>query len=187
MIGEGCNMTTTSQRVTAEELLAMPRGEPCELIAGEIVMMTPPGYEHADIMVTIASLLRAHAVRNKLGKVLGEVGFVIARDPDTVRAPDVAFVRQDRQPKERSKYYPGAPDLAVEVISPTDRQADVDDKAQQWLDAGTPLVWVVWPVTRSVTIHRAGQAPRILHEQDAITGEEVLPGFECRVAEFFED
>jgi len=180
-------MTTVSHSVTAEELLAMPRGEPCELIAGEIVMMTPPGYEHGDIALTIATLLRAHAGRNKLGKVLGEVGFVLSRDPDTVRAPDVAFVRRDRQPKERRKYFPGAPDLAVEVVSPSDRLADVDDKTQQWLDAGTPLVWVVWPVTRSVTVHRAGQAPRILHEQDAITGEDVLPGFECRVAEFFAD
>ena len=180
-------MTTASRRVTAEELLAMPRGEPCELIAGEIVMMTPPGCEHGDIVGTIVTLLRTHAAKSRLGKVFAEVGFVIARDPDTVRAPDVAFVRRDRQPKEPRKYFPGAPDLAVEVISPTDRIGDVEDKAQQWVNAGTPLVWVVWPTTRSVTVHRPGQAPRILHEQDAITGEEVLPGFQCRVADFFED
>jgi Uma2 family endonuclease len=181
-------MTTTSQPVTAEELLATPRGEPCELIAGEVVMMTPAGYQHGDIVVTIISLLRSHAAKNMLGKVIsGEAGFVISRDPDTVRVPDVAFVRQDRQPKLPEKYFPGAPDLAVEVISPTDRIEDVDDKTQQWLDAGTALVWVVWPRTRSVTVHRAGAEPRILHEQDAITGEEVLPGFQCPVAEFFAD
>jgi Uma2 family endonuclease len=180
-------MTTASQRVTAEELLAMPSGEPCELIAGQIVMRTLPGCEHGDIVVTIATLLRAHVAKNKLGKVLGKVGFVISRDPDTVRAPDIAFVRRDRQPKDPRKYFPGAPDLAVEVISPSDRLSDVDDKTQQWLDAGTPLVWVVWPSTRSVTVHRPGQAPRILHEQDPITGEEVLPGFQCRVADFFEE
>lgn len=180
-------MTTASHLVTAEELLAMPRGEPCELVAGEVVMLTHPVYEHGEIVGTVGSLMRAHAARSKLGKVIGRVGFVLSRDPDTVRAPDVAFVRQDRQPKERAKYFPGAPDLAVEVVSPSDRLADVDDKTQQWLAAGTPLVWVVWPVTRSVTVHRAGQAPRILHEQDAITGEDVLPGFECRVAEFFEE
>jgi Uma2 family endonuclease len=181
-------MTTTSQLVTADELLTMPQNGPCELIAGEIVKMTPTGYQHGDIELTIGSLLRTHAARNKLGRVVsGEAGFLISRDPDTVRAPDVAFVRQDRQPKSPRKFFPGAPDLAVEVISPTDRLEDVDNKTQAWLGAGTTLVWVVWPDTRSVVVHRAGQERRILHEKDSITGEEVLPGFECPVAEFFGD
>ena len=181
-------MTTISQIVTAEELLAMPQGEPCELIAGEVVVMTPAGYQHCRISSKIDRIVGWHVERNKLGCTLTtEPGFLIRRDPDTVRCPDFAFVRQDRQPEEPEKYFPGAPDLAVEVISPTDRLGDVDDKTKQWLDAGTPLVWVVYPQTRSVVVHRPGQAPRILHEQDVITGEEVLPGFECRVGEFFED
>jgi Uma2 family endonuclease len=181
-------MTTTTQRVTAEELLAMSLDEPCELIAGEIVMMTPAGYRHGRIAVRISSLLWSHATKNRLGDVVsGDPGFVISRDPDTVRAPDVAFVRRDRQPKSPAGYFPGAPDLAVEVISPTDRLAAVDEKTQAWLSAGTPIVWVVWPDTRSVVIHRPGQPPRILHEKDSITGEEVLPEFECTVAEFFGD
>lgn len=179
-------MTTASQLVTAEELLAMPRGEHSELIAGEIVMMTPAGWKHGRIAVKISTLLENHAAKKGLGLVLsGEAGFVISRDPDTVRVPDVAFVRQDRQPAASSGYFPGAPDLAVEVISPTDRLVDVDSKTEAWLTAGTGMVWVVWPDTRSIVVHRAGQPPRILHEQDLIRGEEVLPGFECRVGECF--
>jgi Uma2 family endonuclease len=181
-------MTTARQLVTAEELLAMPLEGPCELIAGEIAMMTPAGFEHGEIAFKIGFLLRLHLERNKLGKIVSaEAGFVIARNPDTVRSPDIAFVRTDRLPKSRERYFPGVPDLAVEVVSPTDQLEAVDNKTQAWLDAGTPLVWVVWPNTRSVVVHRAGQPLRILHEQDTITGEEVLPGFECRVAEFFSD
>ena len=181
-------MTTIGQHVTAEELLAMPQDGPCELIAGEIVMMTPAGYQHGEIAGKINTLLGPHAAKNRLGSVVsGEAGFLIARDPDTVRVPDVAFVRRERQPKSPKAFFPGAPDLAVEVISPTDRVKEVDDKTQAWLDAGTPLVWVVWPDTRSVVVHRPGQPPRILHERDVITGEDVLPGFECTVAEFFGD
>ena len=181
-------MATTIQPITAEQLLEMGNDQPCELIAGELVMMTPAGFEHGEIALNIGFLLKLHAGKNRLGKVVSaEAGFVISRDPDTVRAPDVAFVRRERQPKSASGFFPGAPDLAVEVVSPTDVQKDVDDKARAWLAAGTPMVWVVWPSTRSVIVHRAAQPPRILHESDTITGEEVLPGFECRVAEFFSD
>ena len=173
-------MTTISQHVTAEQLLEMNLDQPCELIAGEIVMMTPAGFQHGEIALNIGCLLKLHANKNRLGKVVSaEAGFVISRDPDTVRAPDVAFVRQERQPKSAAGFFPGAPDLAVEVVSPTDRPKDIDDKARAWLAAGTPMVWVVWPNTRSVIVHRAGQPPRILHEADTIAGEEVLPGFEC--------
>ena len=181
-------MTTTSRFITAEELFAMPDSKATELIAGEIVMMTPAGYQHGTITATICSILRSHVAANRMGSVVsGETGFVIARNPDTVRAPDVAFVRRDRQPQSPEAFFPGAPDLAVEVISPYDRLKDVDDKTKAWLDAGTPVVWVVWADTRSVTVHRSGQPPRILHETDVITGEEVLPGFQCSVAEFFGD
>jgi Uma2 family endonuclease len=181
-------MTTTSQPVTAEQLLAMGNDRPCELIAGEIVMMTPAGYQHGTVAGRIAILIGSHAMKRSLGHIsTAEAGFLIARDPDTVRAPDVAFVRRDRQPESPTGFFPGAPDLAVEVVSPTDRLADIDEKTQDWLDAGTTLVWVIWPNTRSVVVHRAGQPPRILNERDAIAGEDVLPGFECPVAEFFTD
>lgn len=181
-------MTTASQRITAEELLAMPQDQPCELIAGEIVMLAHAGYQHGKIAATIGFLLQSDVTKYPRGSVVyAGTGFLISRNPDTVRAPDVAFVRRDRQPESPEGFFPGAPDLAVEVISPTDRLANVNEKARAWLAAGTPLVWVVWPDTRSVVIHRSGQPSRILHAQDTITGEEVLPGFECAVAEFFSD
>jgi Uma2 family endonuclease len=180
-------MTTASQLVTAEQLLGMPPGEPCELIAGEVVMMTPAGGEHGAIAAEITRLLGNHAVRDRLGIVYsGEAGFVITRDPDTVRVPDVAFVRRDRQATPPRGFVPGAPDLVVEVISPTDRMADVDTKTHAWLEGGAGIVWIVLPDTRSVIVHRTGRPPRILNAQDIITGEEVLPGFQCRVAEFFD-
>ena len=149
--------------------------------------MTPPGHEHGEIAATITFLLRGHVVRKRLGSVTTEVGFILARDPDTVRAPDVAFLRRERRPESPEKYVPGAPDLAVEVVSPTDRVEEIDSKTQAWLDAGTPLVWVVWPRMRSVAIHRPGQPVRTVQGQDLITGEEVLPGFQCSVSEFFGD
>ena len=179
-------MTTISRLITAEELLRMPDSKAAELIAGEIVMMTPAGYQHGTIIATISSILRSHVAAKRLGTVVsGEAGFVIARNPDTVRAPDVAFVRRDRQPQSPDAFFPGAPDLAVEVVSPWDRLKDVNEKAKAWLEAGTAVVWVVWPDTRSGIVLRSGQPPRILHETDVITGEEVLPGFQCSVAEFF--
>ncbi len=176
-----------SHLVTAEELLAMPHDEPCELIAGEIVMMTPTGGEHGEFSGNISVLVGSYAIKNGLGRVFtSEAGFLIARDPDTVRVPDVAFIRSERYQRTR-RFIPGAPDLAVEVVSPSDPSEEVEAKAQAWLDAGSLLVWVVWPETRSVTVHRPGQPVRILHEKDTITGENVLPGFECRVGEFFSE
>jgi Uma2 family endonuclease len=182
-------MTIATRLTTAEELLAMPGGERCELIAGEIVKMTPPGNEHGEIAANIVSLLRWHVREKKLGKVTTEVGYILSRDPDTVRAPDVAFLRRERRLRLESpeKYVPGAPDLAVEVVSPTDRVEEIDSKTQAWLDAGTPLVWVVWPKMRSVAIHRPGRPVRTVQGEDLITGEDVLPEFQCKVSEFFED
>lgn len=180
-------MGTADRLVTAEELLLMPSDEPCELVAGKVVPTTFGDCMHGQVVATVGAILGDASGSKRLGFLAVNAGFVLARDPDTVRAADVAFVRRDRMSTVPKGYFPGPPDLAVEVVSCFDRLGDVDSKAKAWVDAGTPLVWVVYPVTRSVVIHRPGQPPRILHEQGIITGEEVLPGFQCRVAEFFDD
>jgi Uma2 family endonuclease len=124
----------------------------------------------------------------RLGELLvAEPGFVIERDPDTVRVPDVAFVSKSRIPPGGlpKAFAPFAPDIAVEVLSPGDTQVEVEDKVEQWLDGGTAMVWVVNPRGRRVTVHRKGRDPRILRENDTLDGDDVCPGFSVRVGELF--
>jgi len=131
-------MATTAEITTAEQLFEAPDLGPCELVRGELIMVSPPGYVHGSIEARLARALGNFVEANGLGDVLaGEPGFIIARDPDTVRAPDVAFVRAERIPAgERTRFFEGAPDLAVEVLSPNDRASEVNAKVQDWLDAG---------------------------------------------------
>lgn len=170
---------------TAEELLRAGDIGRCELVRGELHMMIPPGARHGVITVNLTAPIANHVKANGLGTVLAaETGFCLARDPDTVRAPDVAFVRTDR-PKPDRGYYPGAPDLAVEVLSPDDRPGYVRDKVAEWLEAGAHAVWVVDPRTRTVVIHESGGEPREYGEADTLPGGDVLPGFELAVREVF--
>jgi Uma2 family endonuclease len=174
--------------MTAEQLASMPDRGRCELIKGELVMMALASHGHGRIAINIAMLLANHVKQQKLGVVYAaETGFIIARNPDTVRAPDVAFVHRDRVIIGDGRgYFPGPPDLAVEVISPSDKPADVQDKADEWLVVGVQAVWIVWPHTRSVTVHQSGRRPLIFHEGDALDGADVVPGFRCDIAEIFE-
>lgn len=182
-------MSTTTQLMTAEELLKLPRGRfRYELIKGELITMSPSGSEHGAIVVNLTVLLAQHVKANNLGIVFGaETGFKIAENPDTVRAPDVAFISQERIPDSGipKEYWRGAPDLAVEVLSPGDAVRKVDEKVGEWLSAGAKLVWTVNPKRRSVTIHRAVKDALILSEDDELNGENVVPGFRCRISEIF--
>lgn len=182
-------MTMTRTSMTADELWRMPDdGYRHELIRGELTMMTPAGGEHGEIAFTIGLLLGTYVKTKQLGKVVAaETGFIIARDPDTVRAPDAAFIARQRVPAAGlpAGFIPFAPDIAVEVLSPSDSQLDVDEKIDQWLAAGTASVWVVNPRGKTVTVHRSGRDPRILREHDVLEGEEVCPGFSVNVAELF--
>jgi len=116
-----------------------------------------------------------------------EPGFLIARDPDTLRVPDISFIRKDRlsnaPPKE--VFWPGAPDLAVEVVSPGDTIREIDEKAKAWLAAGTRMVWVVNPAWRNVTVYHSPSDIKTLSEDADLTGEDVVPGFRCRVGDIF--
>jgi len=175
--------------MTADELLQLPRGRfRYELVKGELRTMSPAGSEHGAIVVNLTVLLGQHVKANSLGIVFGaETGFKIAENPDTVLAPDVAFISRERIPESGipKKYWPGAPDLAAEVLSPGDTAREVEKKVGQWLAAGARLVWIVNPSRKSVTIHRASKDTSTLSEKDELAGEEVVPGFRCRVAEIF--
>jgi Uma2 family endonuclease len=171
--------------MTAEQFFGHNPGERSELVDGEVITLTPPGFQHGCIAARIAAMVDRHVDANRLGSVCGEAGFVVSRNPDTVLAPDVAFVRTERDDREETRYFPGAPDLVVEVLSPDDRTSEVAEKAARWLRAGARLVWIVDPDRRSVTVKRPGAADAIVHEGDTILGFDVVPGFACDVARFF--
>ncbi len=180
-------MATTAPVTTAEQLFEAPNLGPCELLRGELIMVSPPGYAHGSIEARIARALGDFVEARDLGDVLvGEPGFVIARNPDTVRAPDVAFVRAERVPKgEETRFFEGAPDLAVEVLSPNDRAGEVNAKVQDWLDAGCRMVWVVDPATKTVSVYRSRTQIEVLGASETISGGDVLPGFGLPVAGIF--
>jgi len=172
-------MATTQQITTAAQLLEASDLGRCELIQGELVMMSPAGFRHGHVAAKLAQLLMNFVESRSLGAVTGsETGFQIARDPDTVRAPDVAFVRADRLPPiEPRGFFPGAPDLAVEVLSPSDRASEVNAKVRDWLETGARRVWVVDPENQTVAVYRSVSEATILGLPETLSGEDVLPGF----------
>lgn len=182
-------MSTTTQLMTAEELLRLPdRPYRHELVKGELITMSLPGEEHGAVIMNIAAPLALYVKRNGLGVVYGaETGFQIERNPDTVLGPDIAFVRKDRVEKTGiSKGYRfGAPDLVVEVISPSDNMKKVERKVQLWLSAGARMVWAVDPKTRTVEVYEGSDTVKVLGEADDLTGGSVVPGFHLPVADIF--
>jgi Uma2 family endonuclease len=171
---------------TADELLRNPHIGRCELVRGVLHMMSPSNPRHGLIAGRLARLIGNHVESQHLGLFFGaETGFHLSQDPDTVRAPDVAFVGNGRPPVPLRGFYPGAPDLAVEVLSPDDRPGYVREKVAEWLEAGARAVWVVDPDARTVTVHEPRRKPRQLAEADTLQGGSVLPGFELPVAAVF--
>lgn len=184
-------MSTAAHLITAEELYALPEEETgyCELIDGEIIAMTPPGGMHGYVGGVLAGLLAAYVRGKRLGAVLSEAGVIVSRNPDTVLAPDGAFVTRaqiDRHGIPKA-YFTYAPALVIEVVSPRDTASEVTEKMRRWLEAGVELAWVVDPFSRSITVYRALNDINVLTEKDVLSGESVVPGFECPVAELFAD
>ncbi len=178
------------QLVTAEELWALPErpGVRYELVEGELVEVPGAGALHNVIAALVYELIRAFVRERDLGVVSTDgAGYILDRGPDLLRIPDVSFVSWERVPEEGipEGFWPVAPDLAVEVVSPGDRADEVHDKVREYLDAGTRLVWVLWPRRRSVTAHTPDGVARELGPDDELDGGEVLPGFRARVAELF--
>ncbi len=180
-------MVTTPQSVTAEQLLATPGLGRCELVRGELIVMTPAGFEHGSILVNITLPLGGFVKQHRLGIVTGaETGFQIRRDPDTVRAPDVGFVRAERVPPTPTRgFFQGPPDLAVEVLSPDDRASEVLAKVNDWLAAGCLAVWVVDPAQRAVSVYHKEAQTITWGTADELSGGDLLPGFRLPIGEIF--
>ncbi len=176
--------------MTAEQLLDQSfRLGRCELIRGELVMMSPAGGYHGSLASELAFHIDVHVRQHKLGKVFAaETGFVLERNPDTVRAPDIAFIAADRVAEARTpKYIPIPPDLAVEVNSPNDRAGEVAEKVNWWLRCGTRAVWVVDPHSKTVTTYCPDGSARVFHHEQTLDGGAVLPGFTLALDQFFAD
>lgn len=174
---------STPHLFSAQDLFARPEdGLRHELVRGELRTMTPAGSEHGALGAHLLLRLGRVVEDHHLGRLFNaDTGFVIARNPDTVRSPDVAFVTQSRliDPLPEG-FYPGPPDLAVEIVSPSDRNSEVEEKAQDWLRAGCREVWVVRPRMQLISIFRGGDA-RILEAGEVVVSD-LLPGFSCDVA-----
>ena len=182
-------MTTTPRLMTAEELLHMPDdGFRYELIRGELRKMAPAGHQHGRIAVNVTTPLDQHVRAHNLGTVYAaETGFKLASNPDVVRAPDVAFVRRERVEEvgDVEGYWPGALDLAIEVISPNDTYTDIEEKIFDWLEAGARMVIAVNPRRRAVTVYRSLTNIVVLAENDILDGGDVVPGWTVPVRDLF--
>jgi len=180
-------MSTAAKRlVTAEELLHLPDdGLRRELVYGEVIEMTPAGFPHGAVAARLVLRLAGFVEERGLGAVLtADPGFVLRRDPDVVRAPDAAFVSKERLPAEPIEgFFPGAPDLAVEVVSPSETSAEIEAKVAEYLAAGARLVWVVYPTLDKVRVWRSPTDTTVLGLDDPLDGEDVLPGFTCPLRE----
>jgi len=175
--------------MTADDLFSMPDdGFRYELVKGELRKMAPAGHEHGRVAIRFTWRLAQQVETNNLGAVYAaETGFLISTNPDTVRAPDVAFVSQKRlaQVKRAEGYWPGAPDLAVEVVSPGDTYIEVEEKAIEWLEAGTLMVLALNPRKRTVTVFRSLNDIVILNEASSLDLDEVVPGFKVAIKDIF--
>jgi Uma2 family endonuclease len=182
-------MAITSGQMTAEELLALPDdGMRHELLAGELRTMAPTGRRHGRIAAELTTILNQYVKERRLGEVWGaETGCILARNPDTVRAADVSFVRRERLGAQLDDqgYWPGAPDLVVEVLSPSDRRGEVAEKVATWLRHGARMVVVVDPRRRTVAVHRPHAPTRTLTGADPLDGEDVVPGWSLAVGALF--
>lgn len=183
-------MSTALQTMTAEEFFALAsQGKRMDLIDGEVVEMAPSGAEQGGITVSLSWIMMNWVKRSNHGKLFAQdTGFILARDPDVVLCPDIAYIRNEHLPKSGipKGFFELVPDLVVEIVSPSDRYTDVEVKVERWLAAGVPLVWIVNPRLKQVKVYQPGSEAITLRSTDDLTGCEVLPGFTCRVSELFE-
>ena len=186
-------MTMTAQEVkllTADDLLRLySKGVRGELVRGVLCKTLAVGGEHGETVVNLVTELRNFAKPRRLGRLAAsDSGVLLERSPDTVREPDIAFFTTEKIPPSVrvTGYYEEIPDLVVEVASPSDSVREVNDKARMWLSYGTRLVWVLHPNRRRVDVHHLGGAVATLTNEETLSGGDVLPGFECSLADIFD-
>ena len=182
-------MTTAKKLLTADDLMAMPDdGKRYELIRGQLIEMPPTSHEHGIVVARFGRRMGNFAEEHGLGHdVAADTGVNVEHDPDTVRAPDYGFISYERmaEPPPSRGYADVIPDLVLEVVSPNDRQAEIDAKTQMWLDAGVRLVMVAYPETREVYAHHDDGSVARYGIGDTVVGDPVLPGFSCTVEDIF--
>jgi len=181
------SMRSEATLVTAEQLESIDvAGKKVELVAGHLIVSEPPGMYHGVVASRLAVRLSAFVDAHDVGVVGTEVGFRIASDPDTVRAPDVWFASHARMageiPRGFARY---APELAVEVLSPTDRRGEVLAKVGQWITGGAELVWLIEPQRRNAQVFRPDGSVSLIGADESLMGEGVLSGFRCPLVELF--
>ena len=186
-------MTTskkTSKLLTADDLFRLhSEGVRGELMRGVLHQTVSVGLRHGEIVTTLVILLGISIKPLRLGRLAAsDSGILLQRSPDTVREPDIAFISAEKLPLdvEVPGYSEVVPDLVVEIVSPSDSLAAVNDKALMWLHFGVQIVWVVFPESRTVEVHSASASPVLLRQEDHLDGGAVLPGFTCTVSEIFE-
>lgn len=182
-------MATTEQLVTAEELLCMPDdGFRYELVRGELRKYPYNDAAHGLCAGKLLVLLGQYIRDSGLGVGTVASGFLIEADPDHVRSADLAFVRNERYEavSDTSGYFPGPPDLAVEVVSIWDTYSEIEEKVADWLEAGTRAVVVVDPRRRTVKVHRSVTDAAVLSDKDTLAVDDVVPGWQMPVKDIFE-
>lgn len=181
-------MATATDLITVEQFEQMSSDLRTELIDGEIVEMSPNGTTHGIIERKIGQALGVFSDESKSGMVMtGDNGYILETNPDVVRCPDVSFVRNARIPKPLpTGFFPGPPDIAVEVLSPSDKASDIAEKIEQWLRAGTIAVWIADPKSKITTIHTLEENKVVGRQVDSFTNEDLLPGFDLSAEKLFE-
>jgi len=172
-----------TESITLEEFLANDYSS-YEYAKGELVPMSFPTMEHGEISTNIVTLLNNYVRQHQLGRIYtAETTFQVG---ESGRKPDVAFVSQERLPENKRQASQSPPDLAIEVVSPSDTVYNVLEKVLEYLDAGTQMLWVIEPIIKTVTVYRSRSEIKIFTQNDTLTGEKVIEGFQCAVAEIFE-
>jgi Uma2 family endonuclease len=180
-------MPAQTDDLTIERYLSLREsGYRDEVSYGRLVREPQPGDQHGEISAELTAILVNYLAEHRVGRIRTASGYVLRRAPLVIRAPDISFLCENRLPREKqSDLFEGAPDLVIEIISPSNSASDLQEKIAEYLDAGTQLVWVVYPKTRSVAIHQPNGEVRVLGSSETLTAPSLLPGFEMPIARFF--